>query len=44
MIVIMLVFSFGNGVYVQEHLNRIWGRAAGATPAAVPVAPLPPAP
>jgi hypothetical protein len=46
-IVIMLVFSFGNGVYVQEHLNRIWDRAAGVAPVgALPTAsfPLPPAP
>jgi Domain of unknown function (DUF4234) len=46
-IVIMLVFSFGNGMYVQEHLNRIWDRAAGVAPVgALPTAssPLPPAP
>jgi ACR3 family arsenite efflux pump ArsB len=46
-IVIMLVFSFGNGIYVQEHLNRIWDRAAGVAPVgALPTAssPLPPAP
>ena len=29
-IVIMLLLSFGNGLYIQEHLNRIWDRAAGA--------------
>jgi ACR3 family arsenite efflux pump ArsB len=46
-IVIMLVFSFGNGMYVQEHLNRIWDRASGVAPVgALPTAssPLPPAP
>jgi hypothetical protein len=41
-IVIMLVFGFVNGVYVQEHLNRIWDRAAGTAPVTAP--PLPPAP
>ncbi len=30
-IVIMLFVSVGNGVYIQEHLNRIWDRARGAT-------------
>jgi hypothetical protein len=53
-IVIMLVFSFGNGLYIQEHLNRIWDRAAGAASPVVPPAtgpsdrppmpPMPPAP
>jgi amino acid transporter len=28
-IVIMLFVSIGNGVYIQEHLNRIWDRSAG---------------
>ena len=28
-IVFMLIVSVGNGVYIQEHLNRIWDRAAG---------------
>ena len=43
-IVIMLVFSFGNGMYVQEHLNRIWDSASagGVQPAAQPPPPLPP--
>ncbi len=27
-IVIMLFVSIGNGVYIQEHLNRIWDRTA----------------
>ena len=31
-IVIMLLISIGNGVYIQEHLNRVWDRAAGAMP------------
>jgi mannose/fructose/N-acetylgalactosamine-specific phosphotransferase system component IIC len=44
-IVIMLFVAIGNGIYIQEHLNRIWDRAAGSRP--VPGAPegaLPPAP
>ncbi len=47
-IVIMLFLSFGNGVYVQEHLNRLWDRAASAPPGALPgpppAPPLPPVP
>ena len=29
-IVIMLFVSVGNGIYIQEHLNRVWDRAAGS--------------
>ena len=48
MIVIMLFVSVGNGVYIQEHLNRIWDRGAGVR-ATVPLPPggappLPPMP
>jgi Domain of unknown function (DUF4234) len=44
-IVFMLFVSIGNGVYIQEHLNRIWdrGASAGALPAASPP-PIPPMP
>lgn len=47
-IVIMLVLSLGNGMYIQEHLNRLWDRAVGAA-APMPVLPggtppLPPMP
>lgn len=44
-IVIMLVLSVGNGIYIQDHLNRLWDRGAGV-PAPVPggPAPLPPMP
>jgi hypothetical protein len=42
-IVIMLFISIGNGVYVQEHLNRVWARASGAQPA-LPGTPPPPPP
>jgi hypothetical protein len=33
-VVLMLVLSFGNGIYIQEHLNRAWG--AAAAPARLP--------
>jgi hypothetical protein len=47
-IVIMLLLSVGNGVYIQEHLNRIWDQGANVG-AAVPLLPggtppLPPMP
>ena len=45
-IVIMFVFSFANGIYIQEHLNRVWDNAA-STPPPVPggsMPPMPPAP
>lgn len=41
-IVIMLFVAIGNGLYIQEHLNRIWDRAA--TAGALPSAGLPPVP
>ena len=28
-IVILLFVAIGNGVYIQEHLNRVWDRAVG---------------
>jgi hypothetical protein len=33
-------------MYIQEHLNRIWDRAAGVAPVGVPIprSPLPSAP
>jgi chromate transport protein ChrA len=44
-IVLMFVFSIGNGIYIQEHMNRVWDRAAGAAiPPAMPQAPPPPMP
>jgi mannose/fructose/N-acetylgalactosamine-specific phosphotransferase system component IIC len=27
-VILMVLFSFGNGIYVQEHLNRAWGSTA----------------
>ncbi len=33
-IVIMFLLSIGNGLYVQEHLNRIWDRTEGVGAAA----------
>jgi len=47
-IVIMLVFSLANGIYVQAHLNRAWdaassgGRGAWAPPAPPMMPPAPP--
>ena len=36
--------SLGNGIYIQEHLNRIWDRAGGAAVPSLPVDPsVPPA-
>ena len=42
-IVLMVLFSLGNGIYVQEHLNRGWDAAASRTigPPPFPVAPGP---
>lgn len=34
-IVLLLLIAIANGLYVQEHLNRLWDRAAG-TPAVGP--------
>ena len=38
-IIIMLLFSIANGLYIQEHLNRIWDHSSGAS--AAPPQPLP---
>jgi hypothetical protein len=48
-LVLMFVFSIGNGVYIQEHLNRSWDRASGggsmpAMPPAMPPPATPPPP
>jgi hypothetical protein len=45
-IVILLVISIANGVYVQEHQNRIWDRASipSELPPPGPQQPMPPAP
>jgi Domain of unknown function (DUF4234) len=32
-IVFLVLVSIVNGLYIQEHLNRIWDRAAGVAPA-----------
>ncbi len=40
-IVIMILVNIGNGLYIQEHLNRIWDRGAGP---ALPPTPAPLAP
>jgi H+/Cl- antiporter ClcA len=43
-IVIMLFVSIGNGVYIQEHLNRVWNRASGVRPGLPGTTPPPPPP
>ncbi len=43
-IVLMFVFSIGNGIYVQEHLNRTWDRAVAAGGGMPPTPPPPPPP
>ncbi|HEU4527209.1 MAG TPA: DUF4234 domain-containing protein [Actinomycetota bacterium] len=45
-IVVMFIFAFVNGTYIQEHLNRSWDVASsGGRPAMTPPPPpIPPAP
>lgn len=44
-VVLLLVISIALGIYVQEHLNRVWDNAAGTrAPAAPPMPPPPPPP
>jgi len=43
-VIFMLLISIVNGLYVQEHLNRVWDRAPGQqAPIAPPMPPPPPA-
>jgi hypothetical protein len=43
-IVLLLVLSIALGIYVQEHLNRVWDKASGQqAPVAPPMPPQPPA-
>lgn len=42
-IVLVFVFSIGNTIYMQEHLNRTWDRTAGGGQAQ-PASPPPPPP
>jgi hypothetical protein len=35
-IVLMLVLSIANGLYIQEHLNRIWDSASAVPPPGLP--------
>jgi ACR3 family arsenite efflux pump ArsB len=41
-LILMFLFSLGNGIYLQDHLNRGWDAATGrmAVPATPPVAPV----
>jgi hypothetical protein len=41
-IVIMLFLAIGTGIYIQEHLNRIWDHAARTGSPSLPAAPPPP--
>jgi H+/Cl- antiporter ClcA len=43
-IILIFVFSIGNGIYIQEHLNRAWDRASGAGKSASALPPPPLAP
>jgi hypothetical protein len=45
-IVLMFVFSIGNTIYIQEHMNRTWDQVTGAgqAPSAAPSFPPPPPP
>ena len=43
-VVLLLVISFALGIYVQEHVNRVWDKAAGTRAPAAPPMPPPPAP
>lgn len=45
-LVLMFVFSIGNGIYMQDHLNRAWDAAVtqSSTPPSLPVPPTPPTP
>jgi uncharacterized membrane protein len=43
-VIFMLLLSIVIGLYVQEHLNRVWDKAAGTqAPVAPPMPPPPPA-
>ena len=41
-IILMILLSIANGLYIQEHVNRVWDRGAGAQARAVPRMPPPP--
>jgi hypothetical protein len=43
-IVILLLVAVGNGVYLQEHLNRIWASGSGEAPPPAGPSALPPMP
>ena len=42
-IALLVLFSLGNGVYVQEHLNRAWGAAGAPVPTTASPSPVAPA-
>jgi predicted RND superfamily exporter protein len=41
-IVLLLVLSIALGIYVQEHLNRVWDKASGHQAPVAPPTPPPP--
>jgi hypothetical protein len=42
-IVLMFVFSIGNTIYIQEHMNRTWDQVTGSQQAS-PASSFPPPP
>jgi ACR3 family arsenite efflux pump ArsB len=38
-LVLMFVFSLGNGAYIQDHLNRAWSSTGSTIPAVPPPSP-----
>jgi hypothetical protein len=43
-VILMVVFTLGNGIYIQEHLNRAWDAAGSPAPAQPWPTPPPPNP
>jgi hypothetical protein len=43
-VILLLAVSIAVGIYVQEHLNRVWDKAAGVPARAAPPLPPPPTP
>lgn len=43
-VILLIVISLLSGIYEQEHLNRVWDKAAGMRAPATPPMPPPPAP
>ncbi len=43
-VIFVWLLLIANGIYIQEHLNRVWDLAAGAAAPAPPAPPMPPPP